>query len=97
MANDKQVDSSKRIRIVSDGTMDNTKVYDTNGNLIPFVVGINVVVVPDEPLVKCWLKLANVELDLTSTVDVEEVVDQSAADAVDQPTTADEANDDAVV
>ena len=64
----------KKIKIVSDGTQLGTKIYDTSGNLIPLVAGVNVLIDGDSPLVKCWLKLVDVELELTTNVAVEEVV-----------------------
>ena len=59
-----------KVRIVSDGTPDGTRIYDDKGKEIPNVVLVDIILDPSQVLAFLTLAVPNPELDL-SNIEIE--------------------------
>lgn len=57
-----------RIRIISDGTLEGTKILDSNGVSIGMVKSLTICIEEDEPVVHATIRIHKPQLDIEAVV-----------------------------
>jgi len=71
----------RKYRVVSNGTVEGTRVYDPEGRQIDLVTRVAILIDVDKPFVEMTMRLVDVELDVEARDAMEKVKEMTVEDA----------------